>query len=866
MKILVPDPAPVINSTYLSYINTDLTTYGSGISTEVNSGDVGTYAGTCYYITGLTSIVEATGDPTVMTTLVNYVSTMVSKAQSFTKNSITYPEWYPLNGANPDQGNSFKAAAPIARLAALINKIPVFRVQYAAQLVTFTNFIKQSVFDLWFDKQTGIYANPSGVYLGGSVPWCSSDLDNGGYSYPVWTSFVGHLGIMSCYMYQATGNPLYFEYATRIGTEFKRHINIQTGGAYLWDSGIETTGGGGQDPDSLTGYADTSHSNREAWFVIVMYETGIPGYTLSDVMAMSYNFIDAIWNQDLANPMFSNYINGSNLMYRTANPWENGIIYAGWSMLSKYNPAVKTIIDKSINLIRAGGGLNASLGVGNNNSYGRIALAGNVANTVADKQNNLITRYLANIKADLVTYASAISTEINSGDAVNNYYSSSYYIHGLAVAAEATGDLAIMDTVVGYCTTAISKAIPAVWNGITYQEWGPLNTTSPYYPDQLSTFQMSSAVARVAAVIHGNPTFQARYATQFTTIVNFIDQAIFEYWYNKTTGVYAHSSNAFSYGYIPWLPSGVLDGWGSYPYWNDKCSHSGTIATFMYQATGLAKYREFAQRVASALRLHTTVQPDGSWILDVGIVQHDTSHANREPMMVVAMYENGIEFTLADVLAFAKTFTNLIWNQDETNPMFNNYADGTNQPFWGGSSILGPWACGNIYLGWDTLGKYSPKVQRICEIANELIRIGGTLNTSLTLQNNMYGKIELGGILMRNAQTILPSSIPTITVSLGTLAITTYTLLTTSVTAVVTGGVQTVTWTVDGVTNGNSTVGTITGSGNTRTYTAPMLSGIHILRATSTADVTKYAECTIKVQTTGFTYLGQFPSAALFVG
>ena len=67
-------------------------------------------------------------------------------------------------------------------------------------------------------------------------------------------------------------------------------------------------------------------------------------------------------------------------------------------------------------------------------------------------------------------------------------------------------------------------------------------------------------------------------------------------------------------------------------------------------------------------------------------------------------------------------------------------------------------------------------------------------------------------------------------------------------TVTVTGtAATTVTWSVDGVAGGNSTVGTITGTGNTVTYTAPATSGTHSIVATSTIDSSKHAACTVVV-------------------
>ncbi len=73
-------------------------------------------------------------------------------------------------------------------------------------------------------------------------------------------------------------------------------------------------------------------------------------------------------------------------------------------------------------------------------------------------------------------------------------------------------------------------------------------------------------------------------------------------------------------------------------------------------------------------------------------------------------------------------------------------------------------------------------------------------------------------------------------------------LATLSFTSTVTGSTNTATtWTVDGIANGNATVGTLIVSGGTATYTAPSTAGTHTLTATSVADPTKSSMATLIV-------------------
>ena len=355
--------------------------------------------------------------------------------------------------------------------------------------------------------------------------------------------------------------------------------------------------------------------------------------------------------------------------------------------------------------------------------------------------------YWTDLQSSLTTYAGAISTEVADGN-VADYYSTSYYIHGMAAAAKATGNVALMQQVLGYVSTIMATAIPVVQNGITYYQLGPLSGGSL---QQLEEFQMSGALARVAAVIAQTPAFKAQFGTQLTQIVNFLDQSIFQYWFDKSNGKYAYPASSYLGGSIPWLPAS-LGGWGTYDgYFNDCAAHLGMISTWMYQATGKPLYLEDATRVAQAFKQTHASIVNGCMVWDFGIIpltggnndgSPDTSHGNREPMMVTAMYEAGIVFQLSDVQALGNTLANNIWNQSLTNPMFNNYISGGNEAF----GTLGPYACGNIFHGWGELARYSPQAELVMALCWNGIKTMSPLNTSLEMNDDSYGVVEIPGI------------------------------------------------------------------------------------------------------------------------
>lgn len=352
--------------------------------------------------------------------------------------------------------------------------------------------------------------------------------------------------------------------------------------------------------------------------------------------------------------------------------------------------------------------------------------------------------YLADLRSHLSRYQLDMDREAGSGDA-SVYYRTSYYLHGILGAAEASGDPLWMDRLVDLEERMVVRARPLVRGGVTYQEWGPWDANGN--PPQLDTFQALGALARTAAVIARQPAYRNRYRAQGQRIAAFVDQAVFGYWFDKTRGVYKDPGGSRLGGQVPWLPVS-LGGWGSYPDWNDKCSHFGMIATWMYQATGKPIYKEYAQRVAKAFRGHLQ-ESEGCLIWDLGRLRGqgspDTSHANREAMMLVAFHEAGIDFSLAEIRKVAATLTRRIWNRDLDRPRFANFIDGGNGPFGG----LGPGQNGNVYLGWAMLGRYSAQAQQILATVYHRVQQDGS-DPAQAQNATPYARVQFAGTLARN--------------------------------------------------------------------------------------------------------------------
>ena len=417
--------------------------------------------------------------------------------------------------------------------------------------------------------------------------------------------------------------------------------------------------------------------------------------------------------------------------------------------------------------------------------------------------------YLATFNTQLTTYGSAIDAEIAGGNAAT-FYSTSYYIDGLLSAVEAMlsdkpppgiayyvdgadvsstssgGPIALMNTVVGYIDAMLGRP------------WDPL-AGNDLLPEQLYTFQGMAPIARAAAIILTNKYLRLHFADKARKYVDFVDRFVIKLWFDKDVGVY----NDLAYppsgsqphligvdtppvipdfdnppppdftvkwpdhlaGCIPWLDK-ENGGWGrdSYTILNDKCTMLGSIATSLYAATGSPVYLEIARRVGEDFKTRLSTNGTGwVWDTDIDIAvwlyedwvgknwtykhpMHDTSHANREPRMMVMMYEAGIVFTLADVVKMAHTLTDVLWNGSTSVPLFTNYLDGDN----GSAGALGsagdsPGGIGNIYPGWALLGRYSAKACTVIEATLTAVLNGQSVGQNYT----SYGKIALSGHLLR---------------------------------------------------------------------------------------------------------------------
>src|SRR5262245_22716319 len=176
------------------------------IQDQSRSGDSKVYYFTSYYLNGLLSAIEGTGDERLLRRTMRYMDAMIATAQDITVHDHHYMLWRPFivtaDSAipKPNMHFTFQACVPISRMAALIQNHPRWRTRYADAVRRYVAFVDSSIFDYWIEGQ-----------FQGRIPWLIHD------HFPIWNDNGCNLAINATYLYRATGNPRYQDIALRMG-------------------------------------------------------------------------------------------------------------------------------------------------------------------------------------------------------------------------------------------------------------------------------------------------------------------------------------------------------------------------------------------------------------------------------------------------------------------------------------------------------------------------------------------------------------------------------------------------------------------------------------------------------------------------
>jgi hypothetical protein len=88
----------------------------------------------------------------------------------------------------------------------------------------------------------------------------------------------------------------------------------------------------------------------------------LPEFKRADLERMARTVTDTLWNGDRKDPAFFNYIDGANAPYGGDGPFQVGTIRDGWAMMGRYSPAVQSLMERVMEVVKAGVGAPHTLG------------------------------------------------------------------------------------------------------------------------------------------------------------------------------------------------------------------------------------------------------------------------------------------------------------------------------------------------------------------------------------------------------------------------------------------------------------------------------------------------------------------------
>lgn len=333
--------------------------------------------GNCYYnfhsvLDATVSMYEATGDTTYLARVLEWGSIMVDKA-TVTDNH-GYKNWegtlMTSYSSTPiaSQLEDFQGSVELSRLVRIIWDDPTLKAAYwSPKGQKIYNFMVNNIIEKWltnrgsnFDSDFDITQNPK--QLDDKPVMCLRIINN---------------------LYHIGGNSTYGSKVTLWASKFRERITSYSGhpAVLIWDLGREALREGE--------YAgpDTAHGMRYPTAIIDMYRDG-NSFTLSDVQGLAKLLTSVIWDQSTSSPRFTNYISGYNGTFRSADLWANGLIYAGWVNLGRYNETAQQVGHNTLVAILAGV-RNPSLDA--MNSYlGKAGLAANLAKNLLGQQKDTV--------------------------------------------------------------------------------------------------------------------------------------------------------------------------------------------------------------------------------------------------------------------------------------------------------------------------------------------------------------------------------------------------------------------------------------------------------------------------------------------
>jgi uncharacterized protein YyaL (SSP411 family) len=324
-------------------------------SAQVNrmaaSGNGGMYYRFSYVMEATLAQYEGTGDTKYLERVLTWAETMISAARIIDSHGMRNwaGRWASPHASQriAYQLDDLQGATALARTARLILTDDVLTTTYGVRAALLKRFVQRDIVEkvLEAHRSRRFYrenaANPRELFSDKTALLVRVLLD----------------------LYRCDNEKAYRDFAGELLNGFTRRLAAHNRGALIWDS----TG---------TARMDTAHANRMPYMAVDAYEAGV-GVDREQIEGLSRLLTEVIWDQSMASPRFSNYIDGGNDVAFGRGPWGNGLIYAGWLTLGAYDKKVQKVGEATLSALLSGR-LNPSLRY-MNTLEGRLSLIGLLA-------------------------------------------------------------------------------------------------------------------------------------------------------------------------------------------------------------------------------------------------------------------------------------------------------------------------------------------------------------------------------------------------------------------------------------------------------------------------------------------------------
>jgi hypothetical protein len=315
------------------------------------SGDGGTYYRFSYVMEATLAQYEGTGDTKYLQQVLMWAETMVAAARITDAHGMRNwsGRWASPHASEriAYQLDDLQAATALARTARLILTDETLTKTYGSKATHVKRFVRRDIVEKILD------AHRSRRFY----------RDNAVNPRELFSDKTALLVRVLLDLYACDKETTYRDFARELLSGFARRLAAYKQGALIWDI-------------AGTVRMDTAHANRMPYMVVDAYEAGVV-VDRQHIEGLSRLLTEIIWDQSMASPRFSNYIDGSNDVAFGRGPWNNGLIYAGWLTLGAYDKKVQKLGEATLSAL-LGGRLNPSLRY-MNTLDGKLSLIGLLA-------------------------------------------------------------------------------------------------------------------------------------------------------------------------------------------------------------------------------------------------------------------------------------------------------------------------------------------------------------------------------------------------------------------------------------------------------------------------------------------------------